>query len=302
MDQDPGSRSTCKGEEPCLLDAWVSNRIGEEIFWTIVGIGHPKDNIGMVFVSTDHGPGVTDSIFWLKGGETLESLEIIDWQETRLPAGTYELEVLVWPARFTDEREEELRKQYGERLHTDRLSAKVNFTILPEDEQNNYYLLIEKLKSHSTTERQEAIFKLHNYSKSVIPSLISEIDDDRKIFLGLNNPLSSTFTIESIVNYTGILAAYTIELILAREMLYKDDSIKPERILGRKANCIKNYIYDSGVITRTDHNDLNFEDMQKIRSLYERWWEENKSKTIETLRREYLDGSEPLKGSNYFWE
>jgi len=107
------------------------------------------------------------------------------------------------------------------------------------DESKDLSLLMEKLKCQSAMERQTAFIELHSMGKESIPYLIDEIVDNNMTFICLHNPVSSMISKGSLMNFSGILPAYTIELVLAREKLQidgEDDSVWVLKHGGNKVN------------------------------------------------------------------
>ncbi len=159
--------------------------------------------------------------------------------------------------------------------------------------------LIGTLKSESMMDRQAAFIELHALGKKAIPPLIDAINDDSMTFICLNNPISSTISQGSLSNYSGILAAYMIELILARDKLHLGGSGNSVWVFGSDP---QNYIYDNGFIARNDGGDLMHRDIKDISEIYRTWWEQNKSRSIEGLRDDWQNNVRPLSGSDYHWE
>ncbi len=159
--------------------------------------------------------------------------------------------------------------------------------------------LIGTLKSESMMDRQAAFIELHALGKKAIPPLIDAIDDDSMTFICLNNPHSSTISQGSLSNYSGIMAAYMIELILARDKLKLGGSGDSVWVFGGDP---QNYIYNNGFIVRNDGNDLMHRDVKDISEIYRTWWEQNKSRSIEGLRDDWQNNVRPLTGSDYHWE
>jgi hypothetical protein len=142
--------------------------------------------------------------------------------------------------------------------------------------------------------------KVFLQGKSAIPCLIDLIDKDNKSFVGCLNPLSSYIPPFIINNYIGINAAYLIELILSSNSLLGDSSTD-----WRDAtNSFK--IYHYCVIVKIKGNKpvlepLHYHDMKAIKGIYLDWWEANKDKPIQELRKMRTDNNHILDGSNYQW-
>jgi len=165
--------------------------------------------------------------------------------------------------------------------------------------QNGEMVHLRNLQSDSIKIRKSSIFELHKLGKKAIPFLIQKIQEDEEIILLLNNPLSSTISAGTLKNYSGVLAAYVIELILGRKELAEENYFGNDFILGTN---VKNYIYYNGKIVNEKNENIKKTDLMGIRETYEKWWKENKHKPIEELRVEWKVNRKPLTGSKYHWE
>jgi len=159
--------------------------------------------------------------------------------------------------------------------------------------------LITTLKGESMMDRQKAFAELYAMGKKAIPDLIEAIDDTATTFIFLHNPISSRVSKGSIENYSGILAAYTIELIVSRDKLQIDGEGDSMWVFGSDP---QNYIYENGVIARNDSMFLSYSDMKKIAEVYRTWWEHHNMTSVEGLRDEWKSNVRPLTGSEYHWE
>jgi hypothetical protein len=157
---------------------------------------------------------------------------------------------------------------------------------------------LNNLKNEHPDTKKKAIFELHEGGKKSIPLLIREISDDTKILCQIQNPKYSFYGEAN--TYFGVLSAFVIELIIGREKLNTEKSLKSEFLLGSDDT---NYVYTKGVII-DDENKRSIKegDLIKIREIYEAWWEKNKSKSIEQLRNDWRNNIRPLSGSKYHWE
>ncbi|TKG89831.1 hypothetical protein EYV94_24745 [Puteibacter caeruleilacunae] len=126
--------------------------------------------------------------------------------------------------------------------------------------------------------------------------MIDEIDDP-SIFYGMamRHPYSSYIHPESnSYHFKGIVAAYMIEFILARDLAKK--TIKK----SSKSNQHFNHAYvewyylkgGSNLVVRNANNQaLTCSDIKALKQIYSEWWELNKDKTIVQLREAQLDDS-----------
>ena len=154
------------------------------------------------------------------------------------------------------------------------------------------------LKNENPDIKKKAIFELHEGGKKSIPLLIREISDNTKILCQIQNPKYSFYGEAN--TYFGVLSAFVIELIIGRETLSTENSLKSQFLLGGDYN---NYVYTKGVIIDEENNrSITEADLIEIRKIYEAWWEKNKSKSIEQLRNDWRNNIRPLSGSKYHWE
>ncbi|WP_455585701.1 hypothetical protein [Bacteroides sp.] len=148
-----------------------------------------------------------------------------------------------------------------------------------------------------TAERYNEIFMS---GKNSIPCLIDLIDTDNKeLIVGFQDPLSSVIN-PFMTNYVGMKYAYLIEFILSQDRI--------EVVKGNNwKEMISPYcIYKYGIIVTKNENNrpvlkpLTYKDMKLIKKMYRNWWEENKGKSIEVLRKEWKTNGPVLSG-NYIW-
>ncbi len=159
--------------------------------------------------------------------------------------------------------------------------------------------LIGQLKCESLMDRQAAFIELHALGKEAIPHLVDAIHDDRLTLICLHNPISSRITRGSLNNFAGILAAYMIELILAKDKLHLGGDGDSVWVFGGDP---QNYIYDNGVMARNDGGGLTYRDIKIIMGIYKTWWQQSQARSIEGLRDEWQNNVRPLTGSDFHWE
>ncbi len=159
--------------------------------------------------------------------------------------------------------------------------------------------LIGQLKCESLMDRQAAFIELHALGKKAIPHLVDAIHDDSMTLICLHNPISSRITRGSLNNFAGILAAYMIELILAKDELQLEDKGDSVWVFGGDPH---NYIYENGVIARNDGGDLTHHDIKMIMEIYKTWWQQSETRSIEGLRDEWQTNVRPLTGSDFHWK
>ena len=135
----------------------------------------------------------------------------------------------------------------------------------------------QKLKSDYTYQSKIALINLHKSGKAAIPFLIKKIGEDEELMIILVNPLSSTIDDDALKIYSGLLAAYVIELILGREKLDTKNFFDDAQLLGPSLN---NYIYYYGRIVSKKGEILKKDSLARLRKVYENWWENNQYKPI----------------------
>jgi hypothetical protein len=146
-------------------------------------------------------------------------------------------------------------------------------------------------------ERKEKIHELYALRENAIPKLIEEIGSLQKQPFILSAPKNSN--IEGPLNcYCGVVAAYMIETILAKENLVLENP-SPGFFLGTQD---EDYVYRQGIITRNNGYRLESSDLRRIQRLYLRWWQKNKEMSLEEMRNSWQIGLRPLSNSTYRWK
>ena len=144
--------------------------------------------------------------------------------------------------------------------------------------------LVEQLAPGSLVgyKRYQAIFCLHSLGKEAIPVLIENISREEPTYVSLVNPLTSDRRGATRNMFLGEVAAYIVELILARANLTVD------RISDFKhweLGSYKNYIYGIGLIVNAHTKKaIGSEELGEIQRIYAEWWNKNKEKSIDELR------------------
>ena len=158
-------------------------------------------------------------------------------------------------------------------------------------------------KSNSSEIYQEILLR----NKKIIPFLIEYIDIEKDGVVAFINPISSDLYSYKYNNKLGINYAYYIDYILSKDSIETVNKDWEEPDDYHWAEITKSYrIYHIGVIVKQDENNkpilepLTHEDMIKIKKMYSDWWEQNKDKSIETLRKEFRKGNKILK-LPYVW-
>jgi hypothetical protein len=158
---------------------------------------------------------------------------------------------------------------------------------------------LAKLKGGNVCERAAAIRNLHHMGKRVIPVLIQRIGDSEianSSTLMLANPaLSYAPPGSQCDEYSGLLYAYVVELILARESLHtaSQDCNFLFKNLG-------DYAYPHGLIVKNE-KVIQASDLPKIKQLYSLWWGKHNNESLLSLRRDWAKSIRPLSGSEYGW-
>jgi hypothetical protein len=162
----------------------------------------------------------------------------------------------------------------------------------------NIQQYLTSLKSGKTCERRAAIKALHHLGKDAIPTLIDhigEVDIAESSALMLANPLLSYAPPGSQRDeYSGVVYAYVIELILAKDALQSDSS-----------NCDflldhSDYAYGHGLILK-GKKVISATELAHVKQLYVQWWETHRNESLISLRHEWMKSVRPLTGSGYHW-
>jgi len=156
-----------------------------------------------------------------------------------------------------------------------------------------------------TEKTQNTIFY---FGKAVIPCLIEHIDDSKTVCLSsFINPTCSNIPEFICNNQIGNRYAYLIEFILSKATILPYENRKLR--MNEWDEYIKQYrIFEYGIIVKNINKvqvlkSLNHNDMIEIKKIYISWWEKNKSKSIEQLRKEWIQNGSILNAdSNYLWK
>ena len=149
--------------------------------------------------------------------------------------------------------------------------------------------------------------EIHSYGKDIIPYLISQIDKGKMVVPGFVNPYESNLGNTVMGCPLGVNYAYMIELILAKDSIM--DNIHffdgAYSIWYDKMEQYK--IYHQCVIIKKKDKDnpqkseMTVDDMKTIKAIYNDWWESNKDKDLDTLRKKWREKGSPLQNSPYMW-
>ena len=150
--------------------------------------------------------------------------------------------------------------------------------------------------------------EIHSYGKDIIPYLINQIDRGKMISSNFVNPYESNLGRTALHGGPlGINYAYMIELILAKDSIrdnyvYRDfcydcwyEKMKTYKIYGR---CT---IIEKKDLNNPDVLPVSFDDMKTIKAVYNKWWESNKDKNLDALRKKWREEGSPLLNSPYMW-
>jgi len=153
---------------------------------------------------------------------------------------------------------------------------------------------------YTNTESKNVYNETYLMGKDAIPCLIDLIDINKKTLVGFQDPKSSTIYPFTFNNQIGIKAAYLIEFILSKDSIEAIKGVEWEQ-------KIKPYrIYQYGVIVKKENNTpvlepLNYDDMKELKEIYSKWWQLNKEKPLELLRKEWKGNNLILNNSCYKW-
>jgi hypothetical protein len=131
-----------------------------------------------------------------------------------------------------------------------------------------------------------------SYGKDAIPHLIKVIDVNEKGFIGFKDPFDSRIP-DAMYNSLGMRAAYEIELILATD--------ERANLKNKKYNHLFRYGYIVHNVEKEKLKSMANEDMKIIKAIYLKWWNQNKTKSINQLRNDWKRGHQPLSKSAFIW-
>jgi hypothetical protein len=174
-----------------------------------------------------------------------------------------------------------------------------NRSVTNDEHDDEIRQLISKLESSSIEERRNAIVSLHRFGKEAIPFLIENVSNQKQTYGWLCSIINSDLRLAiAAKTYAGTLSSYVIELVLRRDRIILDKNDHPQFLLGNNQD---NYIFWEGVIKKK--NGLAKKtDLLPIQKLYQKWWDKNKSETIEILREKQKSGERVLDRKPYYWE
>ena len=150
--------------------------------------------------------------------------------------------------------------------------------------------------------------EIHSYGKDIIPYLINHIDMEQYGNPGFVYPYESNLgRVVLQGGPLGINYAYMIELILAKDSI--EDNYVYEGGYSGWYEKIKPYkVYDyCTIIGKFDlsypdvSEKMSFDNMKKIKSIYEKWWESNKGESLDSLRKNWREEGSPLQNSPFIW-
>jgi hypothetical protein len=167
-----------------------------------------------------------------------------------------------------------------------------------DNAEKNVEQYLVSLKTGTMCERRAAVSALHQMGKKAIPVLIAHISDAeiaKASTLMLANPLLSYVPRGSLRDeYSGVIYAYAIELILARDALHTG--------AGDCMFLLDNgdYAYSHGLIMK-GQNVIGASDLERVKELYSQWWKTHRNEDLVTLQRDWSKSLRPLGGSAYHW-
>ncbi len=124
--------------------------------------------------------------------------------------------------------------------------------------------------------------------KEAIPILIEEMDNP-EIFLGISllHPYKSTITASSnSYHFKGLLAAYLIEFILQRDNSGKPTPSGANHIGMKRIDWYYLKMSSNLILKKEKEEALSYSDIGRLKQIYIDWWELNKTKSIEELRKQ----------------
>ncbi len=148
---------------------------------------------------------------------------------------------------------------------------------------------------------------INRIGKEAIPLLIENIARSDKVKIGMAKPILSTLPVYYLKeNYRGIRSAYFIEWMLwdknPQRYDYQSFYDKKNLTLGVLSRAIHEYYrYNLNLLVKNEDKQLDYEDILAVKSIYEKWWEENQDLSIQELRLKYTNDSIWAK-TPYRWE
>lgn len=160
---------------------------------------------------------------------------------------------------------------------------------------------ISNILFNDSSEKKKYL-EIYEMGKEIIPCLISMIDTNKVSKVGHINPKNS-FVPSCILldNYSGIEAAYFIERIISLDKTKSDNSDSVNKEIYSFQIFNYGVIVKRGNVPNKNYPPLSLSDMKIIKKIYQKWWELNKDKSIEQLRKDWKENKHPLDGSNYKW-
>jgi len=157
----------------------------------------------------------------------------------------------------------------------------------------------EQLCTGTDAKRVDAIHMLHRKGKAAIPHLIDRIDDSaHTVRFFLTNPFQSDLSLSAACDYAGLLPAYVVELILARDSM----SLQASGTVLVNHLSFSDYLFSHGVIVRRkDAIAISGADLQLIKTRYRDWWDRHSDLSLEELQACWKSGDQPLSQSEYSW-
>ena len=152
----------------------------------------------------------------------------------------------------------------------------------------------------TNTAQKNVYYEIHLMGKDAIPCLIEFMDTDKKSVVGYKDPYSSIIEPFVFNNYIGIKAGYLIEFIIAK------DSVENVSVDVWKDKLNPYRLFEYCVIVKTENNKpilepLDYIDMKVLKEIYLKWWQLNKDKPIELLRKEWKENKHILDNTPYKW-
>ncbi len=147
-------------------------------------------------------------------------------------------------------------------------------------------------------DRQRCLCQLHGQGISAIPFLIAAINNSAGDGFPLVDPMQSGINAEALKTPNGIIPAYIIELILARDSIDCESIVGSPFLLGADAS---NYLFSDGLVKGPSGKVEEEADLKAVQSAYRRWWQESEDIPFGDLCENWRDGRRPLDGSSYYW-
>jgi hypothetical protein len=151
-----------------------------------------------------------------------------------------------------------------------------------------------RLLVHNRCELRSAVLALHAEGREAIPALIEAIGDKTPVPVSLSDPRRSYVKAAEESTPRGVIAAYVVELILARTEMNTASSPDCDFVLEPQ-----DFLYQQGRIYDAELREVT--DLVPVQQRYRTWWQSNSGLSLDALREAWSQGHRPLAQSPLQW-